>query len=665
MQPMMASLRRLALLTLLIIPACGGGGDSSLRPVISGIAPTGVVGITGTSATFTATVGNTVAGSTYTWSFGGGATPNASSAVSPNVTLGGSGSYNGSLVVCNPDGCSPAFPFSFTVADPTDPPVISAVTPTEGFVGEVVEFTAVASNAPSGWSWNFGGAGTPNTSSSAKPVVTLGAQGSYGGTVTATNVAGSSVAFDFTIVVNEPTAAPTVTSVTPSGTAGESGDRATFRGTASQGPTGWSWTFGGGATPNTSSLFQPTVQLERPGSYTGTVVATNGLGASSAFNFDYSVDLPTLPIWSQHQVDSSQNSAQGGYDLFLLDGRPLVAYKKSSNRGLTIARGKTAKPLRETDWEVYEIDPGTGFEAGFNPSIAIVNGRLAISHVRVRAGSLDEPALMYSRANVDSPTSGSSWVTSLVVQEPMGATKLVGLPSGFPAIGYTGPLQRPKVATANTTTPGSSGDWKPHFIAAAAFNDPMDIAVVDGLLQVVFGGASGLRHLRTTDSLPDNASDWTIHAPIPTLATAQAPRIIDGGGFPVIALGSDNREAFSTLLVARGTKAQPVAESDWITMVANSTQRTGIGIGLTLVDNRVVVSYYEAVASGSLYELQVVRALTSQPELDTDWQRGVVVRSTSLTPAQTRVAAVDGTIRILGTIQPSTRINIFQAESVW
>lgn len=651
---------------LIFATGCGGGGGDSILPTVTAVTPTGVVGITGSPASFTATVGNLVAGATFTWNFGGGATPNASSDATPDVTLGTTGSYLGSVQVCNPDGCAPTFTFNYTVSAPTSPPVISAVTPLSGFVGENVEFIASASNSPATWSWTFGGAATPNTSTSAKPIVLLGAAGTYNGTVTAANVAGISAPFPFVITVSAPTAAPTVTAVDPDGVAGESGDTVTFKGTASQGPSSWTWEFGGGTLPNASTDIKPSVQLERPGFYTGSVTATNALGDSVPFPFGFSVDVPTLPIWNQHQVDGSANSALSGYDISQLEGRPVVAYATGSGTGLTIARAKIAMPRKESDWDRYEIEPGVGFVSGFNPSIAIVNGRLAVSHVRLRTGTLDEPTLLYSRATTDNPVSSSAWNTSTIITEAaIGDTNLVVLPSGFPAIGYVGPLLRPKVAVADTALPSGSGDWQPHFIAAAAFDNPMDIAVVAGKLQVILSGADGLQFLSTNEDEPVSAADWTRHEPLTALESVQPGQIIDGGGFPIIALGNDANESVSRLLVLRGDVAVPDTSADWTGMTADGTSGTGLGVGITRFDNRIVISHYEAVAPGVMYELQAVRALTSDPEVATDWQEGVVIRSVALSPVTTQILGIDGRLRIIGAIEPMTRLNIFQAEDVW
>jgi PKD repeat protein len=73
----------------------------SAAPVISNVTPTS--GGEGQSVQFNAQVtGGT--GASYAWNFGGGASPNTSTAASPTVTLGAPGEYSASLQVTNAKG---------------------------------------------------------------------------------------------------------------------------------------------------------------------------------------------------------------------------------------------------------------------------------------------------------------------------------------------------------------------------------------------------------------------------------------------------------------------------------------------------------------------------------------------------------------------------------
>lgn len=656
--------RVLICLGLLLLSACGGG-RKGIIPVITAIVPSGVVGITATEVRFTAIVGNLLPESTYRWNFGGGATPNTPTEAEPLVTLSAAGSYAGSLQVCNPDGCSSPFSFAITIGEPTDPPVITAVNPSEGFVGEMVEFVATAINAPVTWSWEFGGGATPNTATDVRPKVTLGAEGTYTGRVTATNAAGPSLQFEFAFTVMQPTEVPAVTAVTPGGNAGRSGQHVTFKGTATQGPTAWNWAFGGGGLPNTSTAFQPSVQLERPGTYMGTVTATNNLGASMPFDFSYNVTMPIAPNWTSGTVSTAANAASAGYAITTQDNRLLVAFRDPSQAGLLIAKAKNALPRQVSDWEIYELNPGVGLLSGFSPSFAVVNGKLSVAHVRVRSTTLDEPTVLYSRASSLSPNGPADWSTTVVSQETANGVRLLGLPSGRPAVVFTGALNRPRVAVGSKIDPGAPGDWNLQFIGNASLIDPADAAVVNGKIQVVMGGGNGLKHVRTDQDHPSLIGQWNVHEPSPGLATSRLPKIIDVNGFPVIAASSSANENNSQLLVFRGTVNQPASSSNWIAMVADSGPRSGLAVDLMLVDNRIVISQFQAVSAGTLYELQVVRALASDPSVPNDWQKGVIQRSSALVPANTRLMVLSDRLRLLATRDPGLELGIYHADQVW
>lgn len=138
------------------------------------------------------------------------------------------------------------------------------------------------------WSWNFGGGASPNTSTASNPTVTItGTNGStYNCSVTATNGGGNST-FNFIMTVTMPL--PNITSVTP--LSGPSGANQSFSLINAGGAIStYSWNFGGGATPNTSTSANPTVKFGAKGVYNGTVTATNAAGTSTPFNFSYSVN---------------------------------------------------------------------------------------------------------------------------------------------------------------------------------------------------------------------------------------------------------------------------------------------------------------------------------------------------------------------------------------
>lgn len=107
-----------------------------------------------------------------------------------------------------------------------------------------------------------------------------------------------------TFYVNDPGAPPTVISAGPLGTLGRVDDIVNFSAIATNGPTGWSWNFGGGTAPNVSALPAPVVQLTARGNHTLTVQASNGAGTSAPYAGNYTV-LPFgwVQTWGSPQED--------------------------------------------------------------------------------------------------------------------------------------------------------------------------------------------------------------------------------------------------------------------------------------------------------------------------------------------------------------------------
>jgi PKD repeat protein len=83
------------------------------------------------------------------------------------------------------------------------------------------------------------------------------------------------------------------------------GSTVTFTDLSSYSPTTWSWNFGGGGTPNTSSVQNPSIVFNTPGTYTVTLTATNANGSDTETKTAYiTVSTPiSLPL-----VEGFQNA---------------------------------------------------------------------------------------------------------------------------------------------------------------------------------------------------------------------------------------------------------------------------------------------------------------------------------------------------------------------
>jgi len=156
-------------------------------------------GESGATVQFTPTLSGTPP-DTYSWDFGGGATPDTPTDPSPSVTLGAVGSYSASLTVTNANG-SDTFDFTLEVTDPADAPDIQNVTPNTASQGTFVDLKLdmnPAAGTATSWLWEFDPDGDSSlaldgtlTSTEESPHIKVNEAGIYEVRVTATNASGS------------------------------------------------------------------------------------------------------------------------------------------------------------------------------------------------------------------------------------------------------------------------------------------------------------------------------------------------------------------------------------------------------------------------------------------------------------------------------------------
>ncbi|HYE79850.1 MAG TPA: PKD domain-containing protein, partial [bacterium] len=186
-------------------------------------------------------------------------------------------------------------------------PAVRTVTPEAEFFepGAAVTFRADVTGEVLGWSWTFGAGTTPVSAASREPQVLLGTPGTYTGTLTLRGPDGPTAPFSFAYVVGPPRLRPPVVSAVSwdGQVAGTEGSHVVFQAVTTGLPTEWSWDFGGGAWPTTSTVERPFVVLGpaapglQPRTFAGSVTIRNALGTSPAFRFTYTVapiGVPTI-----------------------------------------------------------------------------------------------------------------------------------------------------------------------------------------------------------------------------------------------------------------------------------------------------------------------------------------------------------------------------------
>ena len=216
----------------------------------------------------------------WSWTFGGGGTPNTSFAQNPVSAFNTAGVYNVSLTSTNSIGSGSVTKNSYITVNSCPPPPVPAFTGTPLTLcsGQTVTFTNQTTGVVSNYQWSFPG-GTPPSSFLVNPVITYNVPGIYSVTLVATNNAGSN---SFTqsnyITVNACTAPVVNFSGAPQVIC--SGSTVQYSDLSTQSPSSWSWTFPGG-TPAASALQNPVITYNVPGVYNATLSATNSFGTGT------------------------------------------------------------------------------------------------------------------------------------------------------------------------------------------------------------------------------------------------------------------------------------------------------------------------------------------------------------------------------------------------
>jgi len=306
-----------------------------------------------------------------------------------------------------------------------DVPDISSVKPTGiiGGIDERITFSAVASNDPTSWSWDFGGGTVPNVSLDQTPLVQLASElGVYEGTVTASNAGGSSKSFAFS-----------------------------FRVLGPQQPSWRNYTLEEFATSTTDfgvphylALFDgKPVAILSPNWSNGPMLCALA-----------TVPNPESPAdWSMHEVVANDGRMPS---VFVHNGRLAIAYKRTSTASLMLARALVDVPDGPEDWATHVVFDGAEDEG--NESQAIdYDGRIAIVYQNFTLTSVD-----FALSTNTSPTATSDWTTHEIqngARHPA-ITLATGLGGNRPVIAFSGGAgNNSQVLQAKVASPSSIGDW--------------------------------------------------------------------------------------------------------------------------------------------------------------------------------------------------------------
>jgi PKD repeat protein len=215
---------------------------------------------------------------TFNWQFPGG-TPATSTAQNPTVVYNTSGAYSVTFTAGNAAGNTTATQTNYITVNGAPGAGF-----TEAIDNRTVTFNNTTTNGTT-YSWNFG---DNNTASTANPVHTYAADGTYTVILSASNNCGTTT-FTRTVVVSTlPSAGFTVTNST-----GCAPFIVQFSNTSSANSTGFSWQFPGG-TPAVSTAQNPSVLYSAPGTYSVTLTVSNSAGTATSVQNNI-ITVPALP----------------------------------------------------------------------------------------------------------------------------------------------------------------------------------------------------------------------------------------------------------------------------------------------------------------------------------------------------------------------------------
>ena len=250
----------------------------------------------------------------WNWSFPGG-TPNSSTMQNPVINYNTPGTYTVTLIASNSAGNDSETKNAYITVEAAviAPQADFTANNTEISVQESILFTDLSTNEPSSWTWSFPG-GTPNSSTLQNPVVTYNNSGTYPVTLIASNSAGNdSETKNAYITVNDLIQAPQA-DFTADNTMILPEEAVNFTDLSSNTPTTWNWSFPGGS-PATSTVQNPTVVYNTPGTYAVTLIASNSAGNDSETKTNYitvstAIQAPEADFTADNTAITVENMVQ-------------------------------------------------------------------------------------------------------------------------------------------------------------------------------------------------------------------------------------------------------------------------------------------------------------------------------------------------------------------
>jgi len=422
--------------------------------------------------------------------------------------------------------------------------------------------------------------------------------------------------------------APDIISVSP--LSGTEGEEVTFTANVTgSAPFTYSWNFGGGASPNTSSQSGPTVTLGSVGEYSAYLTVTNDYG-EDAKDFTLVVE-PSGSEWHRFTVDDAGGQTGRYTSLAVVSGNPAISYADlwSGDDDSSYLKYVRATNAKGTSWGTPITIDSAAYLIG-DTSLQLVNGNPAVSYSSLG----DHADLKYVRA---SNANGTSWDAPVMVDSVASCSGgSLAVVNGRPAISYydwDGHLKYVRANDASGTSWGSPVTVDVITGQPAHDPGPTCLAIVGGRPAISYydWGNGDLKYVRANDA---SGNSWGSAI---TLDSAG-----DVGRFTSLAIVNGSPAVSyldSTNYDLKYIRATDASGSSWGTPVtaAGGPGSPGFYNSLTVVNGYPAISYFNAACGYN--GLYYVRAGDAN---GTIWGTPVIV-DTELNPGQySSLAVVNG-----------------------
>lgn len=488
---------------------------------------------------------------------------------------------------------------------PDLPPRITAVTPVGalGIPGEVVTLQAVVEGDATSWEWTFGAGTVPTSSFDVQPSITLGALGTYNGSVIARNATGASTPFTFQYEVVAAPVLPRVIAVL--GLDGNvEGDAVTASAITNGNPTTWRWNFDDGvAGPRVHTVADPEIHLWFAGTYSGNVVVGNVDGESEPFPFTFTVAVSSIapkvfaPVrygrvgrtgdpfqWRMHfagnPVTWDWDLGAGSIPATSNDLHPNVILGPPGNYvGSATGHNSRGDFTRQFSYIVEAAGPVPPAYTKSDPFITVSNGLFMGDTAITLLDGL--PTVVYSETTPASSMGPVYWVQ------------------------------------ATSEHPTGPADWSRHeidFLIGALHRTSPSIVPIDGRIWVGFVAPGGYRVLSAETLRPAATSDWTAL----TIPGFTAYGHLTGyRGRPALTVANElvpGRDSGFRVLVGHALSPNPATVTDWdLAQVGDSIWKLN-ALGLAASDQHLGLIWND-----ELLKCTIATGNNPVPQMNPDW----------------------------------------------